>query len=781
MFQEFPYTNFHELNLDWIVKIAKDFLDQYTHIQEVIQTGLEDLAESRETGLADLAESRATGLSELNQKTLDGLADLQEKYDTLYALLQAWYDTHSADIAGQLAVAIADFNSAAGAKSQELLDSWPDDYSELVTEYNNIKSSLSNGIVFPSSYWESGSIKSADGTNNSVEGNIRIKSLIYLDDSILSAYTSGTGIAAYVYQTDDTYLGAWQPASKSIAKSPPAWSSAINFDDVYAAAGITKTTGYIRLIANPDDYTKIRFVMRETDEFKQEYYDSRLGIIPVVNSFIYNINSGMKFRNSTYKSIKLKYDKIPTFAPTVPAARAYCFFKDGQFVAGYQIANLPASLPEFDEIAITFDSTTVATGDIVFVGESGLLKKVENDICIVPDIYPGCWQSGTGVYLNTEQAMVYQTIRIVTDEIPYFFGIADDQLTRYFLFKRGAYVADYTKANLPTPENLPSFDSVGVNFHNCGFVKGDIIAYGKAFKNLVNNLEPEISILMIGNSFTQDEASYLPALFHEAFPTVNCHFAILYSPGASLLDQYDKFTNNTAYNTYSVYNFKLGKWKNTSNSETMKAALSERKWDIITFQQNSANSGKYETIKTNLNTLINAIYSYIDYPTKMVYILNHSWGDNASFSDSGYTDSNDMYDKISEACQNVYNETIISDIIPTGTAIQNARTIPTLDALGASGHLVYDTEASHLQEGIPCLVTAYLWFLKVCEFIGQTRKGIVGSQIRPDDTWVGASGQNIPLPHGNCVGVSDANCLLAMKCAIAAYKKPFEITDCHNM
>ena len=125
MFENFPYTDMHQLNLDWIVKIAKDFLDQYTHIQEVIQTGLHDLAESRETGL-----------EELNQKTLDGLADLQEKYDTLYGLLQAWYDTHSADIAGQLSTAINDFNAAAEAKSRALLDSWPADYSELVTEYN---------------------------------------------------------------------------------------------------------------------------------------------------------------------------------------------------------------------------------------------------------------------------------------------------------------------------------------------------------------------------------------------------------------------------------------------------------------------------------------------------------------------------------------------------------------------------------------------------------------------------------------------------------------------
>lgn len=142
MFQEFPYTNFHQLNLDWIVKIAKDFLDQYTHIQEVIQTGLDDLAESRETGLAELDQKRLDSLAELNQKTMDGLADLQDKYDTLNGLLQAWYDTHSADIAGQLADAIIDFNTAAEAKSQALLDSWPADYSELVTGYNNLKTAV---------------------------------------------------------------------------------------------------------------------------------------------------------------------------------------------------------------------------------------------------------------------------------------------------------------------------------------------------------------------------------------------------------------------------------------------------------------------------------------------------------------------------------------------------------------------------------------------------------------------------------------------------------------
>ena len=37
MFENFPYTDMHNLNLDWIIKIAKDFLDQYPNIQNIIE------------------------------------------------------------------------------------------------------------------------------------------------------------------------------------------------------------------------------------------------------------------------------------------------------------------------------------------------------------------------------------------------------------------------------------------------------------------------------------------------------------------------------------------------------------------------------------------------------------------------------------------------------------------------------------------------------------------------------------------------------------------------
>lgn len=144
----FPYTNFHDMNLDWMIKIAKDFLDQYTHIQEVIAQGLEDLQDKTDTGLDSL----------------------QEKYEALDALLQAWYDEHSEDIAGQLADALQDlndwytlhsgyldqalednltaFNNRANQKANEVIESIPDDYTALATsEYDLRQQLFKTGVV----------------------------------------------------------------------------------------------------------------------------------------------------------------------------------------------------------------------------------------------------------------------------------------------------------------------------------------------------------------------------------------------------------------------------------------------------------------------------------------------------------------------------------------------------------------------------------------------------------------------------------------------------------
>lgn len=118
--ENFPYTNQHDMNMDWLIKIAKDFLDQYTHLQEILTNG--------EQNIINLTNS--------------GMEQLQEKADDLEALLQEWYDTHSNDIANVLAQSIIDFRTEAYNYTQTVIASIPQDYSDLAITVQNIEKEL---------------------------------------------------------------------------------------------------------------------------------------------------------------------------------------------------------------------------------------------------------------------------------------------------------------------------------------------------------------------------------------------------------------------------------------------------------------------------------------------------------------------------------------------------------------------------------------------------------------------------------------------------------------
>ena len=157
----FPYTNFHDLNMDWIIKIAKDFLDQYTHIQEIIEQGKTDIQTLTDSGIEQIGDLTATSLQ-----------DLQDKADALQELLQEWYNSHSEDIADQLADALADLNDwytehsqditnalnsaleefavRAEQKALETIETIPSDYT---TVANKVEMILPN--LFPSFYFRS--------------------------------------------------------------------------------------------------------------------------------------------------------------------------------------------------------------------------------------------------------------------------------------------------------------------------------------------------------------------------------------------------------------------------------------------------------------------------------------------------------------------------------------------------------------------------------------------------------------------------------------------------
>lgn len=288
-------------------------------------------------------------------------------------------------------------------------------------------------------------------------------------------------------------------------------------------------------------------------------------------------------------------------------------------------------------------------------------------------------------------------------------------------------------------------------------------------ESLVNKTQPlnRIRIFCIGNSYTRDAMMYMPFVLEEILPGVEVEIGIMYQGSATLSDHYTKISTNANYANFDHY--KTGESWSTETSKTVDYGLGIAEWDIIMLQQQSSASRNYSTYQPYLNDIVTLLLGKLNHPVKIGFFLTPALPDGASTIGSDTSD--EMFAKIVTAVQRVIDETAVEFAIPVGTAVQNARTT-TLDSLGDFGHLSYD--GLHLQEGIPCLLEAYVAAMYYAGMIG-LEKGVFGSQIRPTQEWVTAN--NIIQQDGTSVGVTDANCYIAQKCAAIAMKKPYVITD----
>ena len=222
MFTEFPYTNFHDLNLDWIIKIAKDFLDQYTHIQETIDTGL---------------------------------SDIDTKASEVQTLLDEWYETHSQDIADQLADALQDLSTAlttteqqfsqyASQRAAEAIESIPSDYTELYNRVETVKYSLKSG--FPTDYYNGYVISTGDEVPNTAYYSTGYMPLAFIK-SIKCSVTYGL----VFFDKDYTAINIVQPSENEIYTIIP-----------------TNTKKFVRMWCMASSYTDLM------EKFTIEYYDA---------------------------------------------------------------------------------------------------------------------------------------------------------------------------------------------------------------------------------------------------------------------------------------------------------------------------------------------------------------------------------------------------------------------------------------------------------------------------------------------------------------------------
>ena len=250
-----------------------------------------------------------------------------------------------------------------------------------------------------------------------------------------------------------------------------------------------------------------------------------------------------------------------------------------------------------------------------------------------------------------------------------------------------------------------------------------------------------VRILAIGNSFSVDalEDHFHPVAADEGVTVI---VGNMYIGGCSL----ERHVNNLRTDA-GAYSYRKttadGKLTKTPDFPLSKA-LKDEKWDYISVQQASPLSGKPESYEPWLKELVDYVRANAPQAELMFQM---TWAYDRDSKHKKFPDYNKdqeyMYNCILSAVQKAVPEVGIEMIIPSGTAVQNARTTALVDNITRDGYHMSKPQGRYL--------LACTWVEKVlgCKVIG-----------------------NCYCPEG----MTPQECRLAQKAAHAAVRKPFKVT-----
>lgn len=279
------------------------------------------------------------------------------------------------------------------------------------------------------------------------------------------------------------------------------------------------------------------------------------------------------------------------------------------------------------------------------------------------------------------------------------------------------------------------------------------------------------NILLIGNSYTHDEFGYVPALLKEFFPSLKFRIGLLYTGGCSLALHHSNLTSNGSYQTYSEYTSEDTCWTHKSNVP-LSEVITKYTWKIVTLQQYSGLQGDYTSMQPYLEALLSGYAKKMGRQPVFLYVFPHVRGSKNSLISSSTGTTAAAYASYVQIVKTVMGTYRFTGMIPSATAIENARTTA-LGQLGDGGDMTSDT--THLQDGLPCLVANYCSFLKLLPYIGIGQVDLYKSRILPTKAWIAA--QKVPGADGKSVGATEENRQLAAKCALKAVQEPWSVSS----
>ena len=231
-----------------------------------------------------------------------------------------------------------------------------------------------------------------------------------------------------------------------------------------------------------------------------------------------------------------------------------------------------------------------------------------------------------------------------------------------------------------------------------------------------------IKILGVGNSFTVDAMNnhLFPMLESAGYTDITLGY--LYIGGCSLDTHYANLKNNAPDYEY---------WKNTDDEwvpyagATAGKAFGDERWDVVTIQQVSSDSGRPATYK-NLAAIVDILRDR-EPQAKILWHMTWAYQQNSDHWAFAYysKDQMTMYNAITATVQEkVLPLTTINGVIPSGTAIQNLRTSALGDTLTADGY--------HLLDSYGDYTAALTWF---CTITGEKPEVVTYRPSSVADHW----------------------------------------------
>lgn len=252
-----------------------------------------------------------------------------------------------------------------------------------------------------------------------------------------------------------------------------------------------------------------------------------------------------------------------------------------------------------------------------------------------------------------------------------------------------------------------------------------------------------VRILAIGNSFSQDAVEqYLHELAEaEGISTIIGNMFI----GGCSLERHVKNARDNAP-AYAYRRIGTDGKKREKGKMSLEAVLADEAWDYVSLQQASPFSGMYETYEASLPELIEYVKARLPKKTKLM--LHQTWAYASTSKHSGFKNYNcnqlTMYQAIADAVKKAAKANKIKIVIPSGTAIQNARTSFIGDHLNRDGY--------HLDVKIGRYTAACTWFERIF------KHNVVGNPYAPE-------------------GLDEVRKAVAQKAAHAAVKHPYKVTE----